>query len=220
MSAAPTAAAQTTDPDPHRDRPAVGTDAPTRFGHLLCLVRMLIDYGKELVGALQQGAPVRRLTSIARDFGTVDIALILSCITRALHRAAALEARFIERANRKERPVATGARTQRQPRTVQPAEQTDPAHEPTLEDILARDRRRPIGAVIADICRDLRIVASNPLWQQLRPAIDDNAGNLRTLLTDMVRRCCAFMVDPAALALAGWPAPCAPLPAASGAGPP
>jgi hypothetical protein len=38
---------------------------------------------------------------------------------------------------------------------------------PTAEQIAAEVRRRPIGAVIADICRDLRILPSHPLWRDI-----------------------------------------------------
>ena len=96
MSAAP-AADQTNRPDPHQDRPATGADAPNRTGRLLGLVRALIDYGRQLVTTLQQRTSATNLADVTRNFGTIDIALILARITRGLHRAAALEAKLTNR---------------------------------------------------------------------------------------------------------------------------
>jgi hypothetical protein len=39
-------------------------------------------------------------------------------------------------------------------------------------------RRRPVGAVIADICRDLGILPSHPLWRELSEAIIRLGGSL------------------------------------------
>ena len=43
-------------------------------------------------------------------------------------------------------------------------------------------RRRPIGAVLEDICRDLGILPSHPLWRELQHAIIEHGGNLARLL--------------------------------------
>jgi hypothetical protein len=226
MSAALTATDQSSRPEPHQVRPAAGAGMASRGFGLLGLVRKLIDYGKELAGALRQGAPGPRLVRVARDFATIDIVLILACVTRGLHRLAALEARLIKRAGRKERAAADRTPTPRKPRAARHAEAADAglADPPTLEKIVARDRRRPVGAVIADICRDLGIAASHPLWRDLQSAVDDNGGNLGSLDMDMIRRVCVVMADAADLARAGWPLLSPPLPAASavasGAGPP
>ena len=211
MSGPPTAAAPTDRPDPHQDRPAQdrpaqdrvagGTDASRYTWHLIGLVRRLIDYGKQLAGALQQRSPATNLAEASRGFGTIDIALILAHITRGLLRAVALEARLIDRAGRQ--PAApqpaqgsalANAPSQRRPRAAQPAAQpADEAdsrlvHLPTPADIAADIRRRSVGAVLADICRDLGILPSHPLWQELSQAVIGNGGGLRTLYRDMVER--------------------------------
>ena len=51
-----------------------------------------------------------------------------------------------------------------------------------------RIRGRPAGAVLADICRDLGIVASNPLWRELSRAIISYGGNLAALVKDIGNR--------------------------------
>jgi hypothetical protein len=227
MSAASTAAAPTSRPDPSQVRPAAGADAPSRAVRLLGLVRKLIDYGKELASTLQQRIPATNLHLITGRFGTVDIALILSLITRGLHRAAALEARLVARAVRRETPrsAAAGIPSDRQPRAAQPAAQqtneADPrlAHMPTPNDIAAQVRRRPVGAVIADICRDLGITPSHPLWRELCEAINQNGGNVATLLKHTLRR---IFAPPAPLDVAppAHSAPWPPSAVAFGTGPP
>ncbi len=231
MSTSPATAAPSSRPDPQQDRPAVGDDAPTRTGRLLGLVRKLIDYGKQLASTLQQHASAANLAIVTRNFGTADIAAILACITRGQHRAAALEARLISRAARPDAaPARPSAPSHRQPRAAQPAatraDDADPrlARLPTPEHIAADVRRRPIGAVLADICLDLGIMPSDPLWRELSSAIIEHGGNLATLFRKTAKRVWTPVADPFASIVPpmppGWRAPRPPSPAASGAGPP
>ena len=70
---------------------------------------------------------------------------------------------------------------------------------PTAEQIAAEVRRRPIGAVIADICRDLRILPSHPLWRDIQNAINRHGGSYVRLLKDLLIRnyqLAAELVDP------------------------
>jgi hypothetical protein len=195
---------------------------------LLGLVRKLIGYGKELANTLRQPAPAARLATITQHFGTIDIALILSLITRGLHRAAALEARLVSRAGREAaEPAATGTPSRRQPRAAQPAApgtESRVARLPTPRDIAAQVRYRPIGAVIADICRDLGILPSDPLWRELSNAIVENGGNLATLYQDINKRAWSSIADPPRIATSvaapAEPAPGPPSAAAFGTGPP
>ncbi len=62
----------------------------------------------------------------------------------------------------------------------QPEVRPDPrlASLPTPEQIAAEVRRRPVGAVIADICCDLGIRPDHPLWRELQLAIILYDGNL------------------------------------------
>jgi hypothetical protein len=92
--------------------------------------------------------------------------VILARITCGLRRAAMLEAKLCKRAERgRDLTVAPirlpairvpGAAREAAPPAVQPA---DPrlARLPTEEEIAEEMRRRPIGAVIVDICCDLGI---------------------------------------------------------------
>ncbi len=180
----------TNPPVPHQNRQSPHVDTYRTTSHLLGLVRALMDFGKHLATTLQQRTAETDLTQIIRHFGTHDLALILARITRGLMRATALETRLAARRDRQ--PAAQSA--QRQPRTAQPADRSvttadaDPARPPTSEEIAAEIRRRPFGAVIADICRDFGIVPTNPLWLELSRTIVANGGSFIRLFNDALDR--------------------------------
>ena len=223
MPATPPVATQTNGPDPHQDQPAASVQAPTRRGRFLNAVRRLIGYGQALVETLRQPVASPNLPAITRCFGSNDIAAILVRIARGLHRAAALEAWLVTWVPRRRAASARSAPAPRQPRAAQPeAQRADgPAQPPTLEDIVARDRRRPIGAVIAEICCDLGIIPNHELWREVSAAVIQGGGNLVTLFRDAVRRLEVALFDPSGIAPPAWPAmPWSPSPATSGAGPP
>jgi hypothetical protein len=234
MSAGAEAPAPTTEPDPHR----AGADIPTRIGRVLCLVRKLIDYGKELAATVQQRAAASGFVPFVRPFGTADLADILARITRGVRRAAALEARLSARAARgrdltvapMRLPSARAQRPARQvtPPVVQPRPLTADhdahlAHLPTEEEIAAEVRRRPIGAVIVDICGDLGIAPGDldrAFWDEINHAIMMYGGSLARLLGTLHSRLCASRslhrsddADP------GWPA-APPVLSAPSTGPP
>jgi hypothetical protein len=190
---------------------------PSRTGRLLGLVRRLIDYGKELATTLHQRAATDP-RSVARSFGICDLALILLRITRGLLRANALEARLVQSAARLDagrRPRSAPA--QHTPRPARPAvpraEDPDaPPELPTEAEIAAWVRRRPIGAVIADICRDLGILPSHPLWRELRHAIMGEGGGYARLVIEIIHRGTKLIAN-------AWPASAAmtpPVPASTG----
>jgi hypothetical protein len=186
------AAATAPDPTPQPARWPASTDRRGCLARLLGLVRKLIDHGKQLAAAVGQRSLTDDPVLANCRFGTLDIALILSRITLALHRATALEARLLRSAARPDPtpqpPRVSSPRPPRAPREA-PAE-ADPrlARLPTAEQIAAEIRRRPVGAVIADICRDLGIMADHPLWRELQLAIMLHGGNLARVLNDMFER--------------------------------
>ena len=204
----PSPAAAATTPDPGQDRAAATPEKPGRAARLLSLVRRLIDYGKEVAQALQQRAADVEPIHLALRFDTADVALILARITRGLRLAAGLETRLVSHPPQERSPIATGASAAisagaaapRPPRpaplrTAPPAARrtrraADPrlAALPSPEEIAAACRRRPIGAVLADICRDLGIPLSHPLWQELDLAIMENGGDSTSLLIETLRR--------------------------------
>jgi hypothetical protein len=214
MAAPPTAAVPADCPDPHQDRPATDTDSPTSTGRLLRLVRALIDYGRQLATTLQQRTTTTNLTAITRNFSTIDIGEILGRIIRGLLRATALEARLDRRLPpRHAVPPAVSAPSHRQPRTAPHADPSAGAAEPrivrlpTPAEIEAQVRRRPIGAVLADICRDLGITTAHPLWRELSLAIIVNDGNLASLFKDIFKRVSMWLTNPPATERPAEPPP-------------
>src|SRR5271157_4684618 len=178
---------------------------PSRAGRLLNLVRALIDYGRQLATTFR---------SNLHPFGTSDIALILARITRGLLLAEALEARIIRDAARLHaEPAPPRAPSHRQPPPARPAitRPTDTDSQlvvlPTPAQIAAEVRRRPIGAVIADICRDLGITGSHPLWRELQLLIIRHGGSYAGLVKDLLRQAFPCSVQAAAPAAFSPPPP-------------
>ena len=204
MSTAIPPSAPTTNPDPARAAPTM----PAALGRVLSLVRKLIDYGRQLAGTVQQRAAAPGFVLFARPFGTADLAVILARIADGLRRATALEARLCQRAARGRdltpspvrEPAACGPRPARQvaPPDAQPEPQPanhteDPrlARLPTKEEIAAEVRGRPVGAVIADICRDLGITPGQfdrAFWDELSHAIIAYGGSLAGFFGNLNKR--------------------------------
>ena len=174
---------------------------PSRSGRLLAVIRKLIDYGTALAATIRQRVAADPL-AVTVCFGTADLAVILARIARGLHLAQALEARVLRRAAwLDEEPRRARGQSEARPSAVRPfAEPPDPrlAHLPTAEQIAAEVRRRPIGAVIADIYRDLGILPSHPLWRDVQQPMSEFGGSLARLLSDILDR--AFPLAPGPVA--------------------
>ena len=179
---------------------------PSRSGRLLGLVRKLIDYGRHLAATLRQRTQADDTADLARTFGTADLVLILARIAQGLHRALLLEDRIARTAARLDatsRPAAKPsshaspalpgeAQPPAKPRARPEPQPTDTASPlaalPTPEQIAAKVRRQPIGAVLADICRDLGITRGHPLWDELHLAINDYGGNFIRLAMERLNQ--------------------------------
>jgi hypothetical protein len=205
---------------------------PSRSGRLLSLVRRLIDYGKQLAATLRQRAVPNDTTDLVCKFGTDHLPLILARIAQGLHRAGLLEERIARTAGRLDaEPQAKPAPTPRAPRALpceaqppsprraEPQQPTDAAsmlaNLPTPEQIAAKVRRQSIGVVLADICRDLGLYPSHPLWRELHLAINQYGGNWLRLAMERLDR--AFPIAHIVARLKAKPA--AP-PEPAGTGPP
>ena len=183
-------------PDPNRAAP--NRPVPPRIAQVLGVVRTLIAYGKNLAATLRQHAADSRVPprfpSIATRFGTGDLVLILVRIMRGLLRAAALEARLHRRAAHGRDLNAASLRppSPRKPCAAKPAiPPGDPPQAPSLallptpEQIDAEVRRRPIGAVLVDICLDLGIapgLLDRATWDELSLVLIGHGGSLVRLL--------------------------------------
>ncbi len=60
---------------------------------------------------------------------------------------------------------------------------------PSVAQITAQIRRRPVGVVVAVICRDLGITPNHPLWPALSEVIAAHGGNLEALRQEIEERC-------------------------------
>ena len=151
------------------------TTEPSRSGGLLGLVRKLIEYAAARhhdPAACLHRTRLRHLPLRHHPGGT-DPRLHLP--RPASRRGARGQDRPQRRPSRRTAPgrraCAPAARAEVGRRAV--AQEADPhlARLPTPAEIAAEVRRRPIGAVLADICRDLGIMPSDPLWRELQRAI-------------------------------------------------
>ncbi len=174
---------------------------PPRIAALLGMLRFLITFGRDLATTLQnQAAPA--ILRAPTSFGTSDRTVILARIMRGLLRADALYRFLLQRAatGRDVTPPAVRTPSPRQPgaaRRTEPRRVTQDAapngmYLPTMKELAAEVRRRPIGAVLADICDDLGLTPGqlgHARWEELRHAIAEYGGNLAGFFRRIMRRC-------------------------------
>jgi hypothetical protein len=194
---------------------------PSRSGCLLTLVRKLINYGREIATIIREHTTAQPIFAKVRS-GTTDLALIFTRIAHGLLLANALEARVLQRAAHLDTGPRRGRarcapRAPAAPRAAEPAD-AGLAHLPTAEQIAAEVRRRPIGAVIADICRDLGILPSHPLWPDVARAMLEYGGSPARLVSDLIDR--AFSRPPPTVAPAALLGPNPRFETPGGTGPP
>ena len=82
-----------------------------------------------------------------------------------------------------------------EPQRRRPHRGPAPRRLPTEEEIAAEMRRRPIGAVIVDICCDLGIAPGDidrPFWDEINHAVIMYGGNLVPFFNDLSERLWAF----------------------------
>ena len=77
-----------------------------------------------------------------------------------------------------------------------------------MEQLEAEDRRRPIGRVIADICRDLGVspgLCAGGFWNELFDALSSYRGNVGGYYVEMHRRAKRFEQELDKRPALGWP---------------
>jgi hypothetical protein len=176
---------------------------PARIGRVLAVVRMLIGYGKDLAEAMHRRAGKPVFVTATLPFGTLDPMAILARIACGLSRAVALEARLAACAARgrdlsplAEPPAGpTKPAASRQPKPPAPrpqrASRAAPDGFPTAAQIAAEVRRRPVGAVVADICRDLGLLpgqCDREFLKELSAIITEYGGKLSRWVKVIDRR--------------------------------
>jgi len=176
-------------PDANRD----GAAMPANIARLLSILRVLLDFGRHLAATIERVAATRDFWLFSAVFGTAKLPVIHAHLRRGLLRAATLESMLLQRA-------ATGRDVAISPRPTRtaPSEDTDPCNEPfdaqvarltadraqhdapadpdnpaTPEQIESEVRACSIGRAIADIRRDLGIIAmmcTREFWDAMTDA--------------------------------------------------
>ena len=107
-------------------------------------------------------------------FGTRNLDLIVARILRGIALAQALEQRILRIARRMDAPREASPSVARKPAVRAKKSVALPRDDaalpddlPTAEEIAERVRKQPVASVIEDICRDLRIDASDPLFREV-----------------------------------------------------
>jgi hypothetical protein len=196
VTAPPPGPAQPASTNPPPRQPPVQDG--TRIGRVLGVLGALILYGQDLIRNLRQHAGTPAFTRLASRFPTTDLTAILRRIARGLLLAVALEKRLQQRAARGRDLTPSPVRAPRKsaaprPRTrrARPPAAPDLVKLPTPQEIAALLRRKPLGTVIADICRDLGIVRGDvgpELWHELRFVVIEYGGSFARYISDMIDR--------------------------------
>jgi hypothetical protein len=164
-------------PDASRAGPAM----PEHIARILCVVRILLEYGRYIAATIERCASRERHGLFSAVFGTGKVAVMRAYLHRGILRAAALEYLLLQRAAAGQdvapAPLHTNAALGMVPNadpcnepfkdqvarlTAERAQHdapADPASAATAEQIEAEVRDRPIGRTIDDIRRDLGVVA-------------------------------------------------------------
>ncbi len=179
-------------PDADRAGPAM----PENIARLLTILRVLLDFGRSLAATIERRAATPDFWLFSAVFGTSRVPVILAHLHRGILRAATLKSLLLQRAAAGRdvtaaplhaHPPATGdanADPCDEPFDAQRARLTaerarhdapvDPDNLATAEQIEAEVRARPIGRSLADIRRDLGIVAcmcTRRFWDTVTDAI-------------------------------------------------
>ena len=208
--------------DPQPDRP--GRTMPARIAALLHTVRILLGFGRHLAETAKARSASPDFNAIAACFGTGRLYAIIAHLQRGLLRATALERVLLARAARGrdirftaprerataipaapadppgEAPVEQSAEApiarKAPPPPSRPAGWNDPElFMPTLEELEAQVRRRPLGRTLVEICLDLAVVpgfCTGPFWNTLFDSIRLHGGSVVTLMQERTRRQQAF----------------------------
>ena len=186
---------------PPKDRPGA---IPERLAAVLHLVRILLTHGRRLAETAADQAHTPQFATIAAVFGTYNLAFIVLRVQRGILRAIALERYLLARAARgrdiaivpprNRTPASPDAIPQETPHPAQAKTPTygrrlhpnHPAnfHIPTLQELEAQIRRRPIGRTIADICTDLAVIpgfCTGQLWAGLFDTLQSYGGSLTAM---------------------------------------
>ncbi len=207
-------------PDPPQDQCAAAV--PNNITVILHAARILLDYGRHLIGTVRQRATAGNFEAIAACFGTANLATILAHLNRGILRAVALERVLLARAatghdidffqrrasTPEEQPAQPAAIRQPPQRRSRPAGWNDPElFMPTLQDLERQARRSPIGRTMLKICLDLAVVPGfchSQFWNELFDIMTYFGGSIEKLMREKTRRREAFASEQGRNPQANW----------------
>ena len=173
---------------------------------LVCLVFNLVEHGRDLAFTFRDHVREPGFGLTGRLFGTTDIYVIGTCMRRGVMRSVALYKVLWERSDRDPRVRFPPLRRDRTPpnqgdataKPKTPVKDTRPkwwqtrdlAYLPTEAEVADEARRRPAGAIVADICLDFGMTPENAgaLWDQLLAPIARFGGSLKRFTAEVDRR--------------------------------
>jgi len=205
-----------TQPDPQQDRDA--QPMPERIAHLLCILSIIAAHGRRLAEMFEHRAFRGGFSTIAQFFGTARISTILAHVYRGIMRAVALERMLLERArsgrdlvvpaqrDRATRPAdpptppaaaTPAAASPRQTAARRPCRRTGSQEEltldnlPSMRQVEAEVRDRPIGRTLVGICLDFGIapfLCAAPFGTELFSLFRRYGGSFNKYFSE-IRRC-------------------------------
>jgi hypothetical protein len=205
---------------------------PGSIADVLAIVRILSAYGRHLAAIIPHGRLWPGFTTVARFLFGRSLSDTIARIHRGIMRAIALERVLLKRAERGRelkllvrtvRPASTFTSRDVVPGEYPPPPDPDkpPAKErrndqlrlwletlPSMAELEAEIRRRPIGCTIADICLDLGVshkLCAPWFWNVLFYAMNDYGISLTRMLTAFRRREDKFDADDSERQGMPWP---------------
>jgi len=193
---------------------------PDNISGILIVLHVLLGYARHLSLTLERRSTRWGFSVIAQFFGTARLPVIRARLARGILRIMALQRVLFARAMHGRDVRYTNPWTREPPAPKPPAPPSTEAeppppqkkrtrrsyadttpdldHLPTLAELEAEIRRRPIGAAITDICCDLGIFPSlcwMPFWDALLPVMAWSGGSLTKLWKTLQRHQREFMPE-------------------------
>lgn len=178
---------------PDAPRVRYGRPLPPATVALLIQLQVLLVYARHLLGFLAQVAE-RGFSLVARCFGSVQVAFVLTNLTRGILRAIALERVLLTRTGGEPDPVANKPR-RRMPQAARQSASHAPRPSadripglPTLRQLEAAIRRRPVESAVDEIRHDLG-VSFSLCEARFGNALRDMIATHRDSLSNVFREC-------------------------------